>query len=655
MCITEVWTYRECGCHYNHSLLCRSYRRNRSPCFAPNIQYSLEEWQQQRVFDNTSTASPQVTRPGRPTEPQNCPHHAFVQRSFLNQICEDCLIRELEIQPLSLTDEQPSSVNPDGGEGLIWDSEVTIEVEEMQFEMLSSPQGKRVDDGRDADHEEDDDKRLLESHVEVNVDFDSYSASGEEATSPLFPSPATRSPSSSSIEDLPLSPSYRTKRYGFALPPGVTYDLEDADDDSDDYPEIYDWTSSPLFRGRSLTRKQLTSFELYGVSPNGSDGSSKDKGLASLRTLRSISTNLRTGSMVKNDSKVVGRDAAIAESPRSLFRGFRSRKSSPLVAQSVEVNRVVGSHCTGPYDNLEPKDTKKSGLKSWAKFMIPDRKRNKHAALREIKTKARSRAPSPTGSWARNQGYHHDELPILGSKPESKLNTGSVESLIDDKSVEKREALRAMNPGTPDSPRLLAEVPAAIPHRQLLEKQELKEESDEISVNDITMPQHRPTVVTGNNFELSGHAQEVQEVARCEVNNAEDQATEEASVVQREALTSNPPATMPGSEAEEAEEEEAIIVEPGSAEQDAHSTAASTQDQGRSPLSPQSRFIQSIIDSSDARPHPPRKSSLRRLISIKMNASRIPKYSLPLPRIEAERPELDEGERNLLSGTNGNA
>lgn len=608
-----------------------------------------------------------------------------MQRSFLNRICEDCLIRELEIQPLSPTGEQPYCVNPDSGEGLIWDSEVTVEVGEMQFEMLSSQQGKGVDDVRDTDREEDD-KRILESHVEVKVEFDSYSASGEEASSPLFPSSATRS-HSSSIEDSPLSPSYRTKRYGFALPPGVTYDLDDVDDDSDDYPEIYDWTSSPLFRGRSLTRKQLTSFELYGVSPDGSDGSSRDKGLSSLRALRSISANLRSGSVVKNDSKVVEKDTAIAVNPKGLFRGLRSRKSSPLVAQSVEVNRASESQCTGPYDKLEPKRTKKSGLKSWAKFMIPDRKRNKHAALKEHKTQARSCAPSPTGSWARTQEYHHEELPILRLKTEAKFDMGSVTSFIDDKSIEKGEALEATNVKISDSPKLVAEVPAAIinsqsmetkehqeaaeatnvsipgspkslaevpaatMHCQSMETKEHQDDSDEKSVIDITMPQHRPTFATESNFELPGHVEEVQEVAHCEISTAEDGSTREAGLVQKGVLTSNPPVTKPADAAKGVKEEEAVVVEDASSEQHAGSNEASTQGQGKSPLLPQSIFMQNIIESSNARPHPPRKSSLRRLVSMNRNASGIPKYSFPLPRIEAEKAELDEGERSLLSET----
>lgn len=550
------------------------------------------------------------------------------------------------MQPLSLTDESPHPINPQSGEGLIWESEVKVEVDEMQFEMLPT-QGKGVNSVPDPGHEEDD-KRILESHVEVKVDFDSYSGTGEEPSSPLFPSSATPS-NSSSVETSPPSPTYRTKRYGFALPPGVTYDLDDADDDSDDYPEIYDWTSSPLFRGRSLTRKELTSFEIYGVSPNGSDASGKGKALSRLKSLRSISSNLRSSSIAKNDSKVVENDAAIADGPRTLFRGLRSRKSSPLVAQSVEVKGIVGSQCTGPYDNLEPKPTKKSGLKSWAKFIIPERRRNKRVAARELKTQARSCAPSPTGSWALTQEDHHEELPILSSKSETAFDTGSVASFIQE-NIEKGEALEATNLKTPDSPQLLAEAPAADHHRQSIEKEVHQDDSDEKTVNDITMPQSMPVVATVSTCGAE-HVEEAREVAKSEINTAEDQPSVEADLPQKEATTNDPLATIPACEPKGLKEEETDLEESTASEQDADLSEASTESHGKTLVSPRSTFIQSIIESNDVRPHPPRKSSLRQMMSASRSASAIPKYSFPLQRIKSENTVLVEEESRLLSET----
>ena len=555
----------------------------------------------------------------------------------------------------------------------------------MQIETIP-PQGKGVDDGALTDDEEAD-KRILGSHIDIKVDPDAYNASDEEGSSPRFPSSATRSHSSLMEDsDSPLSPNYRTKRYGFALPPGVTYDLHDEDDDSEGYPEIYDWTSSPLFRGRSLTRKQLTSFEIYGVSPTGRDGSSRDKARASLRTLRSISANLRPGSAMKNETKAVEKDTSRVDNSKGLLRGLRSRKSSPLVTQSIEVNQAVESPCTGSYDALEPERTKKSGLKGWAKFMIPDRKRKKHDALRERKSQARSRAPSPTGSWARTQGDQHEERPILPKHSEYKADEGSVTSLTDEKEVEKEQAPAATNMTISNAAKVLEEQPAPafksqsmemnghqeaseatpatttdspeVPTEVLvasiplpMETKEDQEDLEEKTVVDITMPQHRPTFAAENIFELPAHA------AHYEIKTTEDQVPGEAGSTQKEAPPSIPPVTTRSGAEEWLKDKGPVIVQETSSEQATGlNEVVPTKSYDKSPLSPQSTFMQNIIESRNVRPHPPRKSSLRRLVSINRSGSGIPKYSFPLPRIESEAKwEQDEGERSLLSETKGHS
>jgi hypothetical protein len=99
------------------------------------------------------------------------------------------------------------------------------------------------------------------------------------------------------------------------------------------------------------------------------------------------------------------------------------------------------------------------------------------------------------------------------------------------------------------------------------------------------------------------------------------------------------------------EREEVGVEESRSSEQDADSNEASTQSHGKGLLSPRSTFIQSIIESSDVRPHPPRKSSLRQIMSISRSASAIPKYSFPLPQFKAENTAPVEEESRLLSET----
>src|ERR1700743_631840 len=97
MCVTEVWSYRECGCFYNHSVLCRPYQNQHSPCFAPNIH--LHRWLRETGVD-AEMAYKQFGQRARPSEPQNCPDHRTVEKSFLNQICEDCLLAELAAGPI---------------------------------------------------------------------------------------------------------------------------------------------------------------------------------------------------------------------------------------------------------------------------------------------------------------------------------------------------------------------------------------------------------------------------------------------------------------------------------------------------------------------------------------------------------------------------
>lgn len=582
------------------------------------------------------------------------------------------------MQPLSLTDETPLCTKDDHGQGL---DEGKVQVDEMQFDMLPAT-AKGSKSVADSDHE-DDDKRILESHVEVKIDFESSSISGEEPSSPLFPSSATRAYSySSSIEASPPASSYRTKRYGFALPPGVTYDLDSVDDESDDYPEINDWTSSALFRGRSITRKKLTSFEIYGVSPNGSDVSARGKGLSRLKSLRSMSSNLRSTSNPKVPSKGVETDESPAGRPKTLLRGLRSRKSSPLLTHSVESSRTVVAH-SGAYDNLEPRPTKKSGLKSWAKFMIPERKRNKHVPLSQLRNQARSRAPSPTGSWARTQEYDHEEVPILPSDSRPISRNSCRSNIIG----EDKETGPTSEADLPDLPGPAADIPTARHQHESVENETHQDDYDETTVADITMPQNRATFTTEDLYKSPPqHIEEKQEAAESEtkpaedeinvaenkinvaenkinnaedntntaedeINKAEDQELVEADFSQKEETYKKPIADMPAIETDELQLESPVEGEGSSSEQAAEPEDALLEKQEKGITSPRSTFLQSIIDSSNVRPHPPRKSSLRQILSSNKNPPAVPKFSFPLPRSGANKMAQADAEISLLSET----
>lgn len=578
-------------------------------------------------------------------------------------------MQELDVQPLSIADQVPHQAEPNNGEGLIWDSEVKVQVDEMQFEMLSTPtkDGKSVPD-LDID---DDERQILESHVEVKVDFESSSISGE-PSSPLFPSSATRS-YPSSLEASPPTSTYQTKRFGFALPEGVTYDLDTADDDSDDYPEIYDWTSSPLFRGRSLTRKKLTSFEIYGVSPNGSDASIKGKGLSRLKSLRSLSSNLRSVSNTKIPDKDAQADSSPADKPRTLLRGLRSRKSSPLLTSKLEPTSTLDSQVNGPYGNLESKATKKSGLRNWAKFMIPERKRNKHVPLSQLRNQTRSCAPSPTGSWARTQEDNHEEMPILASNSGTMSLGGRPNSPIS-QHIEGDQATEAINPSISDLTELPAEMPPTVDHRQSVKEDENQENQDEKTVNDLTLAQDRavpapeelceaPQQQPADDQEVGAGDTNTQ--SSVEANLLPQEETRERSIIVEDEIKDQPPVKTNVVQVEEtaeasivasyAIESERLTVDSApekdvwASEETADPSEALLEGHDKQNPTPRSSFMQSIIESSNVRPHPPRKSSLRQMLSPSRNAPSVPKFSFPLPRHEPNKRTLDEGERGLLS------
>lgn len=458
MCVTEIWTYRECGCHYKHSILCRSYRRNRSPCFAPVIQYPLEEWLQANN-QSAEAALKQIKRRPRPAEPQQCPHHSTVRRSFLNQICEECLSKHNKV----LSPTLPSTCLPGpcglNGEGLIWDSDVKIEIDDMHFEMLPTKWGlEPFDLLNDSD---DDERRILESHVEITVEPAVTAVSPVEedlsfsmSNRPLSRTPSIASTCLSSISSLRMSTSShskRNRRYGFALPTGLHYELDDADDEFDESSDSHDLTLMPS-RGRSVKRGVA---EALHILDDGSDLPSQEKPLTRFRSLRSISSPFGSGSKSQDEEKLNESDSQISSSPGSListkgfFRRLRTRKTSGLIVDTIEDKLNQLQLSSSPYGRLDSGPQRKPTLKSWAEAIIPDKRHRQGNHRPEY---VRSRAPSPTDSLTLNQERQLDELPILDTMSDTAFDTDSVLSYVGYYSEEIETYNMREEPGSPWSP-----------------------------------------------------------------------------------------------------------------------------------------------------------------------------------------------------------
>jgi hypothetical protein len=144
MCITEVWSFCECGCFYNHH----------EPCL--------------RFQD-------------QPLPADDCPNHRTIQKSFLNQICDDCLLAEIKSsqnRPPQLDLKLCSQPFWSFGDPLTWDSHVEVEIDGRS--PLSSEKQclqSNIQDDEILPVGAEDDFRIFDSHVEVTIENDGQTAS----------------------------------------------------------------------------------------------------------------------------------------------------------------------------------------------------------------------------------------------------------------------------------------------------------------------------------------------------------------------------------------------------------------------------------------------------------------------------------------------
>lgn len=497
MCVTEIWTYPECGCHYDHSVLCRSYRKDHYPWFVPNVQYPLDMWLEEAGVD-AETAYKQLKRRARPIDPHDCPQHESVHKSFLNQICDDCLLAEVDAEPLTLDNAQTAQrdtvAGPDNAEGLIWDSEVKVEIQDQKSEGHKSEIPPEAVDAINDSSEGD--QTILEKHIEMKVEIDSYSVSADEFSSPVFHlSHNGRSSRSSSIATSPLSARLVekprsgsvvdwNKRHGRTFDDTIASDFDDADDESDDDTERYHQNSSCAVRGRSLTRRSIN---CPAERESGSDDAllqvgdkPSHNGFLRFKNFKSFSTTFRTGSKPNEEDRTIGSDSLVemtSESTptrsksRNPFRSLRTRKSSPLVADPADTKPILHddllnstieeSKIVSEADEPSPIPPRKSSLKNWGLFMIQDFKRSKRAARSRSRSRTRSRAPSPTGSRSRQHMEYREakesSSPEIHSHPERAFETGWAISSVEVENapeikVEETSPSTSMLPSIPQSP-----------------------------------------------------------------------------------------------------------------------------------------------------------------------------------------------------------
>ncbi|EXJ64888.1 hypothetical protein A1O7_01227 [Cladophialophora yegresii CBS 114405] len=208
----------------------------------------------------------------RPTKPQDCADHRTMQKSFLNQICEDCLLAELdtEANPDRNGDNTHETSVPVQGsrEGLIWDSEVRIEIEDQG---LVSSTGAVVQAAPQPIVGPHDDRQIFESQVQITIQYEDHSGFEQDLPSPTFTaSPPVCSSRTYSLGIFPASayytrscqpksPNYLSKRHGRDSQSRL-YELDDADDEFDRI-ERLSTDSRQAERGRPLTRSNLHKVE----------------------------------------------------------------------------------------------------------------------------------------------------------------------------------------------------------------------------------------------------------------------------------------------------------------------------------------------------------------------------------------------------------
>jgi len=180
MCLTEVWTYSECGCRFDNRVPCHSsFDQNPStpsPSMKRNPALDWFEYQSSLIHFPPPPSSTD-SEPGFEIDvPLAFNHSAYlgacsiyhtVHKQFLEPVCDDCILEELGLDESGHTTRN-NIAEMAGDKGLVWDSNVDIEI------------GNVV--GKNSTKEEDD-RRIYDSNVEIQIEEDTVIAANTETDS----------------------------------------------------------------------------------------------------------------------------------------------------------------------------------------------------------------------------------------------------------------------------------------------------------------------------------------------------------------------------------------------------------------------------------------------------------------------------------------
>ncbi|OAL27239.1 hypothetical protein AYO20_09837 [Fonsecaea nubica] len=393
-----------------------------------------------------------------PFEPGDCPFHRVVERSFLNQICEDCLLAELGSLPTRLTSITAGDAQPDrpgNGEGLIWDSEVKIEIEFPGSGFSASP---HVPEASVRDQEvSDDDWRILESHVEVTIEDEHQDIITGRATSPeIVAEQRNDQPQSSSIQiSRPCSPrgevcppssvGFASKRYGRVIQKNKTVGFDGVDSDSGVDLGRSRRDPPPLFRGRSLMCSNFRNARIYEPDADSSAIPTRTRlgfgDLPKLQSLKGLSTSLRMaprsfavapGNCGNSRTGSASSSSSTGTTSKKHFQNNRNRKDAPRAEETSETMLVGIEQLPDDVQDIRIRGTqdtlaippRKSSLKNFALFLMDDFRRTKATVQPRSGCQSRSLTPSPTTSWLRQQAESSEET--TSTAPSSVSHSGTT-------------------------------------------------------------------------------------------------------------------------------------------------------------------------------------------------------------------------------------
>lgn len=155
MCIVQIWTYRECGCHHHHQIPCDSSFE--SPLSSRQGHHAALQLSNRSSASDPSPTSASGSMCSNieplPSFSRQCSIQHFVHKSFLEPICDDCLLEELGLQP-ELGPILGGRDRKEGLHGEEWLLESTVEIKiDESHEGDTADTGLHEEDGADADDE----------------------------------------------------------------------------------------------------------------------------------------------------------------------------------------------------------------------------------------------------------------------------------------------------------------------------------------------------------------------------------------------------------------------------------------------------------------------------------------------------------------------